>query len=301
MTRPRRAARADAWPPASPIEPDPGARPVLEAVRRARVTMVVGASDTGKTTLTAYLAGALAARGETVAVVDADVGQSEIGPPTTVGLGRVRVPLARLADADVVALAFVGTTSPARAMRPIAEAAATLVERARAGGVDRILVDTSGLVAGPLGRWLKRVKIGVVRPDLVVVVARADESDVVAREAAAQPGCAVLRVPAAAAVRRRRQDERRRHRARAYAAYFAGAAPVRLPASAVRVRRLDRNDARALGAEDIDVLLGLHDHAGDTRGIARLLDVDASSVTLATPVAADVIAAVTVGLERDRR
>ena len=85
MTRPRRAARSDAWTPAPPIEPDPGARPVLEAVRRARVTMVVGASDTGKTTLTAYLAGALAARGETVAVVDADVGQSEIGPPTTVG------------------------------------------------------------------------------------------------------------------------------------------------------------------------------------------------------------------------
>jgi polynucleotide 5'-hydroxyl-kinase GRC3/NOL9 len=273
---------------------------VLEAVARARVTMVIGASDTGKTTLTAYLAGMLATRGETVAVVDADVGQSEIGPPTTVGLGRVRVPLARLAHAEVVALEFVGTTSPARAVGPIAEAAAVLVGRARAGGVDRILVDTSGLVAGPLGRWLKRAKIAVVRPDLVVVVARGDESEGVAREAAARPGCAVLRVAAATAVRRRGQDERRRHRARALAGYFAGAATVALPAGVVSVRRLDRRDTRALGAADIDLLVGLHDDAGNTRGIGRLLGLDATSVTLQTPVAADVIAAVTVGQERER-
>lgn len=300
MTRARQAARAHTLAGAAAPEPDRGAPQVLEAVARARVTMVIGASDTGKTTLTAYLAGALAARGETVAVVDADVGQSEIGPPTTVGLGRVRLPLARLGHADVVALEFVGTTSPARAVRPIAEAAAVLVERARAGGVDRILVDTSGLVAGPLGRWLKRAKIGVVRPDLVVVVARADESEVVARDAAAQPGCAILRVAAAAAVRRRRQDERRRHRARALAGYFAGAGIVRLPAGVVPVRRLDPRDARALGAADIDVLVGLHDHAGNTRGIGRLLAIDTTTVTLQTPVAADVIAAVTVGQEREK-
>src|SRR5438445_653861 len=48
----------------------------LEAAARARVTLILGTSDTGKTSLTARLAGALAARGERVAVVDADVGRS---------------------------------------------------------------------------------------------------------------------------------------------------------------------------------------------------------------------------------
>jgi hypothetical protein len=68
----------------------------------------------------------------------------------------------------------------------------------------------------------------------------------------------------------------------------------------VSVRRLDRRDTRALGAADIDLLVGLHDDAGNTRGIGRLLGLDATSVTLQTPVAADVIAAVTVGQERER-
>src|SRR5438445_11880821 len=60
----------------------------LEAAARARVTLILGTSDTGKTSLTARLAGALAARGERVAVVAADVGQSAIGRPTTVGPGH---------------------------------------------------------------------------------------------------------------------------------------------------------------------------------------------------------------------
>src|SRR3989442_7161458 len=92
----------------APLDPQRSGRPggavtaldrALEAAARARVTLILGTSDTGKTSLTARLAGALAARGERVAVVDADVGQSEIGPPTTVGLGHVPAAPAPPADA----------------------------------------------------------------------------------------------------------------------------------------------------------------------------------------------------------
>ena len=264
-----------------------------------RVTMVVGASDTGKTTLTAALASVLAVRGARVAAVDADLGQSEIGPPTTVGLGRVPGRLARLGDAEVLALEFVGSTSPARAVRQTAEAAGALVARARGADFERIVVDTSGLVAGPLGRWLKRAKIDLVQPDLLVVVERGQESDAVAREAATRSDLIVLRVPAAG-VRRRRQDERRRHRAEALAAYFTDAAAARLPLRAVAVRRLDpRAIARALGPDDVGLLVGVHDAAGRTRGIGRILGLDGSeTLILATPVAPDAIVALTVGRER---
>ena len=76
--------------------------------------MVIGESDTGKTTLVTAIANTLRARRPGVAVIDADLGQSEIGPPTTIGLGRIRRRVGRLADADVVALYIVGVTSPAR-------------------------------------------------------------------------------------------------------------------------------------------------------------------------------------------
>lgn len=272
----------------------------LEAAARARVTMVVGASDVGKTTLTTAGAGALAARGERVAVVDADLGQSELGPPTTIGLARVAGPLAGLRDAELLALEFVGTTSPAHAVTAAARATAGLVEQARRAGFDRILVDTSGLVAGAVGRWLKRTKVELVRPDLVVVIARGDESDAIAADASGQPGVQVLRV-AAAGARRRSPDERRRHRARALAAYFAGAAVVRVPLRTVAVRRTHPpGDARPPGVEDVDLLVGLADDAGATRGIGRLLSVDAAAraLTIVTPVARDAIATVTLGRER---
>src|SRR2546425_1375897 len=153
----------------------------LEAAARARVTLILGTSDTGKTFLTARLAAALAARGERVAVVDADVGQSEIGPPTTVGLGRVSRALARLGDAEVWALEFVGDTSPVRYIRETAEATGRLVRRALSAGFERVLVDTGGLVEGPLGLALKRAKIRAVDPDLVLVLQRRDESEPIAR------------------------------------------------------------------------------------------------------------------------
>src|SRR5438093_11477658 len=201
----------------------------LEAAARARVTLILGTSDTGKTSLTARLAGALAARGERVAVVDAAVGQSEIGPPTTVGLGRVARPLGRLGEAEVLALEFVGDTPPVRYIRETAEATGRLVRRALSAGFERVLVDTGGLVEGPLGLALKRAKIRAVDPDLVLVLQRRDESEPIAR--ALESGGTrprVVRLPPSSAVVRRTATRRREHRERILRDYLARAATIEL-------------------------------------------------------------------------
>ena len=127
----------------------------LATAAAARVIVVIGDNDTGKTTLVTRVASELARRGSTVGVVDADLGQSDIGPPTTLGLGRVRAPLERLAQAEIVALHFIGVTSPARCVHETAEATARLAVHARRNGCDRLVVDTCGLIAGDVGRALK--------------------------------------------------------------------------------------------------------------------------------------------------
>src|SRR5919108_4343841 len=217
--------------------PEPYAA-ALEAAARARVTLILGTGDTGKTSLAARVAGALAARGERVAVVDADVGQSEIGPPTTIGLGRVTGAVARLADADVLALEFVGDTSPVRYIRETADATGRLVRRALAAGFERVLVDTGGLVEGSLALALKRAKIRAVDPDLVLVLQRRDESEPIARalESGARPR--VLRLAPSPAVVPRTARRRREHRERALRDYFARAASLEL--STARVPLKDR-------------------------------------------------------------
>ncbi len=199
--------------------------------------MVIGPGDVGKTTLAAALATALFAEGYTVGVVDADVGQSALGPPTTVALGRVTRPLAHLGEAELAALYFVGATSPAGNLTGALVGTARLVARARALGLERVVVDTSGLIGGDLGQTLKQAKIELVAPDVIVSLERAGECEAILRpwRSASRPRILRLRPPAAARVRR--AEERRRYREAALARYFAGARGSRLDLGRVVLRR----------------------------------------------------------------
>jgi polynucleotide 5'-hydroxyl-kinase GRC3/NOL9 len=268
--------------------------PALEAAERARVTLILGTNDTGKTSLTARLAGALAARGERIAVVDADVGQSEIGPPTTVGLGRVTGMLARLGDAELLALEFVGDTSPVRYIRETAEATGRLVRRALDAGFDRVFVDTGGLVAGPLGLALKRAKVRAVDPDVVLVLQRQSESEAIARALESAPRPRVVRLVPSPAVARRTATRRREHRERALRAYFARADRVAL--AIARVPVTDRR-GRPVTSIEHDTLVGVLGATGETLGIGRVRawDAERGEIVIETPVAAGRIAALVAG------
>lgn len=272
--------------------------PALHAAARARVTVIVGESEAGKTSLTAWLAGELARAGDRVAVVDADLGQSEIGPPTTVGLGRIRGPVTRLADAEFLALEFVGATSAARCLRQTALATARLVDRARALGFERILVDTSGLVAGDFGRALKRLKIDAVRPDLLVLVQRAGECEHIARAYEAAGAPIIVRVAALPSPTRRTPTVRRLHRERALAAALAGAADV-----AVAGNRLITTSGESVTATPdlVDTLVAVRAADGAVLGLGWVKQVGEAMVTIATAVPPAEAAAVVVGRDKYRR
>lgn len=267
----------------------------LDAAAAARVTLVLGATDAGKTTLVTRLAGALASAGHGVAVVDADLGQSDVGPPTTVGLGRVRRPIDRLAEADLVALEFLGVTSPARCLRGTVEATARLVRRALELDCDRVLVDTSGLVAGPLGLALKRLKIDRVAPDVLVVLQHADECEPLLGTAASVPGRSTIRL-AAAPTARRSAAVRRQARRRALQAHLAGAALVTLDLARIAVRPVPAARGRGLA---VGVLVALEERDGRTLGLGWVHGVDARAAHLTIGTAVDVarIAAVAIGCE----
>jgi polynucleotide 5'-hydroxyl-kinase GRC3/NOL9 len=272
--------------------------PALHAAARARVTVIVGESEAGKTSLTAWLAGELASAGDRVAVVDADLGQSEIGPPTTVGLGRIRGPVTRLAEAECLALEFVGATSAARCLRQTALATARLVDRARALGFERILVDTSGLVAGDFGRALKRLKIDAVRPDLLILVQRAAECEHIARAYEAADTPIIVRVAALPSPTVRTPTVRRLHRERALAVALAGAADVEVPAN----RLITTSGEVVIAAPElVDTLVAVRGADGAVLGLGWVKHVGTATVTIATPVPPVEAAAVVIGRDKYRR
>jgi polynucleotide 5'-hydroxyl-kinase GRC3/NOL9 len=259
---------------------------IVDAVAAAPVTILIGTSEAGKTSLTAALANALLDRGLTVAVVDADVGQSEIGPPTTIGLGRVTRRLGRLGDAEPIALSFVGTTSPVREMTAIVDGTGRLVDQARALRFDRVLVDTSGLVTGDIGRALKRRKIDRVAPDLVVALERARECEHIVTPYLTRGRPAIVRAPALAAPRRRTDTARREHRARSLAAYLAPGREQRIDLGRVALNAL-------LGA-----LVGLQTERGELVGVGVVTALEPLVLVVQTPAEVARASVVVVGRER---
>lgn len=135
---------------------------------------VVGGVDSGKTTFARRLIRAGLQHGHVGAIVDADLAQSTIGPPGTVGLKIYR----EVGDLDTdthEALAFVGAMSPRQHFLPLVTGTAKLVMRAIEVGARLIVVDTSGLIDGMAGQVLKLTKAELCRPHHIVALARGGE------------------------------------------------------------------------------------------------------------------------------
>ncbi len=151
--------------------------------------MVLGAPDTGKTTLSRYLVYRAYAAGEPVALVDLDLGQSHLGPPTTLGLCLYPPRVPGQDSLAPEACYFIGQTSPVGAVLEVAVGCRILVDLAARQGVSRIVVNTSGLVHGPPALRLKRAEVELLHPAFIFGLQRYQELEPLLRALGGQrPG-----------------------------------------------------------------------------------------------------------------
>ncbi|CAN5900406.1 Clp1/GlmU family protein [soil metagenome] len=150
---------------------------IAEELAGVSTVMLLGAMDTGKTTMAQRIARRAVGDGRVVALVDADVDNSSIGPPACAGLKFVREPF----DLDDVASAdhlhFVGTTDPSRLVLQMVIATASLVDQACQNGADLVIIETTGSVSGVAGETLKYHKMELCRPERVVALQRGGEME----------------------------------------------------------------------------------------------------------------------------
>jgi polynucleotide 5'-hydroxyl-kinase GRC3/NOL9 len=182
--------------------------------RRLRTVLVIGGSAVGKSSFCRYLAGVLLARQAQVAVVDADIGQSNLGPPATVTLGYPTSPV-DFATVPPAAHYFVGSTGPIGRFLPLVIGTAGLAREARAAFV---VIDTTGLVHES-GRVLKNYKIEAVRPDVIVALERRNE---LAPIRMANRHVPIIRIEPSRKAHGKDDYEKIEVRRRSYARHFAG-------------------------------------------------------------------------------
>ena len=247
--------------------------------------LVLGAPDTGKSTLSHYLVYRAYAAGYRTGLVDLDLGQSHLGPPASLGLGLFP-PLAPGEDALFPpGLYFIGQTSPPGAILEVAVGCRVLADQAASQGVARLVVNTSGFVQGPGALRLKKAQVELLRPGLILALQQEGELEPLLRglgngwaptgESYPEDSAwQILRLPVSSRANRRDPLTRRLYREERFRRYFLQARKCRLPWNAFTWEGLPLGQGRPLSADRLSRLgqdLGAMILYGESRGRRALL------------------------------
>ena len=129
--------------------------------------IVIGGADSGKTTLCTFLSNYLLSENRQVAVVDADIGQTDLGPPTTMGAGEVTANVTNLSQVRPSERLFIGLTSPGHAKDKVIRSIKRLVRyNSKLGRT--VIVNTDGWVSGSEAVLYKLQMLDELQPDITL-------------------------------------------------------------------------------------------------------------------------------------
>jgi polynucleotide 5'-hydroxyl-kinase GRC3/NOL9 len=194
---------------------------ILDSLEKEKgIAILLGATDTGKSTLAKFLISHLCQKGLRVALVDADIGQSFLGPPTTIGLSVFK----SHPDWEIILstpeIFFVGSTTPEGHFQLHLKGIKRMVDRAITYGAGVILVDTTGFVLGEAGKELKKRKIDLLSPRFILALQKSDEIEHILELYKENLHYKILRLPLSKQVRTRSMEERRTYRTNKFRDYF---------------------------------------------------------------------------------
>jgi len=207
--------------------PVPWQEAVAAALATSGVVMVVGGPDSGKSTFCRAVLEAARRQGQPLALIDADLGQSHVGPPTTLGLKFFPPHPPDFFSLEADFLYFIGQTSPPGRLLEIVLG----LQRLSAVALKRcslVLVNTSGFISGPTAVRLKLAKAEALAPQLTILLGRGDEL-VAVSSPLRQLSPRTYTLEASSQARLKTWSERWQYRQERFAEYFAGAHPLSLP------------------------------------------------------------------------
>lgn len=256
--------------------------PILDALaKEGGIALLLGATDTGKSSLAKHLVSQLCLKGIRTGLVDADIGQSLLGPPTTIGLS-VFDALPDWDTASAQEIFFVGSTSPEGLFPLHVRGTRKMVDQARSHNAEAILVDTTGFIHGEAGRELKQAKIDLILPQFVITLQRNEEAEHILARYSNDHFHRIFRLKPSDRVIPRTWQERKLYRTNKFQQYFIGSEVRELPIEQVPAQ----GEIFALRTQG--TLLGLENAAGDTLalGIAEEFREQEKIIQVLTPLRA---------------
>src|SRR5208282_423198 len=150
----------------------------FEAILRLQkpvVVLLLGKIDSGKSSYCTYLVNKLVNGKCRVAVLDGDLGQSDIGPSGTVGYAIISKPVTELYNLKLQNAFFVGFTSPIMAIAKTIEGLAAMKAEILQRQIDFVVINTDGWVTGDIAVSYKTQLVEALKPDVIVGVQVEDE------------------------------------------------------------------------------------------------------------------------------
>jgi len=239
----------------------------ITEMKRGRI-MIIGAADVGKSTLSTFLANGLLREGIGPRIIDADIGQADIGPPTTIASAFPTSYLYSLVDLAPSTMIFIGHTSPSHVQTKLLSGMIRLCDREERA---LTLINTDGWALDPEAILYKRELIETIHPDLVLGLATGSELEPILSKAGAS-----MRIETPQLVLTRSQSDRRQIRTASYRRYLNGGRTTSFSKRNVRVKLPDAL-ARSGSQRSSDLrnlIVGLLDNEGHLLQIGVLLDLE---------------------------
>jgi len=243
--------------------------------KKTAIAMVVGKADSGKTSYCTYLINKLVNAKRKIAVLDGDLGQSDIGPPCTVAYASVAKPLAELYELKAQNAFFIGATSPSAAVSKTIEGMALMKAEILNVTVDFVVVNTDGWVEGEEAVKYKLQLTDALEPDVVVCIQQENELE---RLLAVLGKYRTVEAKSSAAVKQRGMEKRKSLRERSYAKYLRDAKAKAFPLNQLTIE--EKTALPIQHDEERGLLLGLYDTHRKFLGIGVLREIDSVRKTL---------------------
>lgn len=245
--------------------------------------MIIGATDVGKSTLSTYLTNRLLGKGIESPVVDGDIGQADIGPPTTVGRAVPTGYVSSLVDLKPEALIFIGHTTPSQVETKIVDGIRRLAARDEKS---LTIINTDGWVLDPEAVIYKIRMIEAIQPELILGISNGTELQPILSRARGRS----FRIDAPQNVLARSRSDRREIRTAGYKRFLDGSKTRTYALSDIKLT-LPKGVSSVKAATSLDLknlIVGLLDHEGYLLQIGILEELGRSSLRLHSRAANEV-------------